>query len=107
MKKALLWVVTYNQTEDTLSAVFTNKDDAVNEYEIRCSEEITEHATLEKVHLQGKTTRQLAVSCVEYGAGFGRDFVPISNPSLCVLIETVAVHSRQTEDAIATEVECV
>lgn len=114
MKKAILWVVRYARTsengsasEDIQSRIFTNKDDAVNEFEIRCAEEATEEATFEKVNLGAKTTRDLAASCVQYGAELAGDINSVTGPIFTILIETVNCYPRQTEDAIAIEAECV
>tara|TARA_R110002020_G_scaffold219108_3_gene426942 strand:- start:64 stop:384 length:321 start_codon:yes stop_codon:yes gene_type:complete len=106
MKTALLWVVTYNQTEDTLSAVFTNKDDAVNEYEIRCSEKLVQFASLNKVTFKSKSTRELASALVSYGAELGGSDC-VDGPGGPPRHDTVETYFRQTEDLIATQHEYV
>ena len=109
MKSALLWVVTVSQTTNDyeFNLIFTNKDDAVNEYQIRCPEEITINATLNKVTIQGETTRELASACVKYGAYLcccNNVDGPGNEP---VKTDTVETYSSLTENTIATEVECV
>ena len=109
MKSALLWVVTVSQTTNDYESnlIFTNKDDAVNEYQIRCLEEITINATLNKVTIQGETSRELASACVKYGVYLcccNNVDGPGNEP---VKTDTVETYLRRTEDSIATQPEYV
>ena len=107
MKTALLWVVTYNETsDDTYSQVFINKDDAVNEYQIRCSQELVEHASLNKVTFKSKSTRELASALVLYGAELGGND-GVCGPGGPPRLDNVETYFRRTKDSIATEPEYV
>ena len=109
MKSVLLWVVTYEGIKfgGFLSNVFTNKDDAVNVYEIRCSDETADFLKLEKVRLKGKTTRDLACSCVQYGAHLN-ECTNVYGPGVPAEVEIIKDRvAILQENAIATQPECV
>jgi len=97
MKTAILWVVRYARTSENGSA----------SEDIQCAEETTEEATFEKVNLGAKTTRDLAASCVQYGAELAGDINSVTGPIFTILIGMVNHYPRQTENAIAMEAECV